>query len=77
MVFGFLISMLFFWLFFKTVGLTLRLTWGVAKLVAGLLMVIALPVLILGLLFSAGVVLLVPLILLALAGGIVKACVNG
>ena len=71
---GFLISIIFFWLFFKTIGLTLRITWGMAKIVAGILMVIALPAMILGLLFAGGVILFLPLILVGLAAGLVKTC---
>ena len=74
-MFELLISVVFFGLLFKTIGLTFRLTWGVAKLVAGLLMMFALPVLIFCLLFAGGVVLFLPLVLIAIAAGIVKACV--
>ena len=74
-MFELLIRVVFFGLLFKTIGLTLRLTWGVAKLVAGLLMMFALPVLIFCLLFAGGVVLFLPLVLIAIAAGIVKACV--
>ena len=74
-MFELLISVIFFGLLFKTIGLTLRLTWGVAKLVAGLLMVFALPILILCLLFAGGIVLFLPLILIVIAAGIVKVCV--
>ena len=73
---GFLISIIFFWLFFKTIGLTLRITWGMAKIVAGILMVIALPVLILGILFTGGILLFLPLILIAIAAWIAKTYVE-
>ena len=75
-MFELLVCILFFWLLVKTVGLTFRITWGMAKLVAGLLMVLALPVLILVLLFVGGFFLMIPLIMVALAAGIVKACVK-
>ena len=65
---------IFIWLLVKTVGLMLKLTWGAAMIIAGLLVAIAVPVLIVCLLFVGGVVLLVPLILIAIAAGIVKAC---
>lgn len=32
------------WLFFKSVGLALRMTWGLAKLIGVVLMTVALPV---------------------------------
>lgn len=70
-----IITVLFFWLFFKAIGLTLKLTWGITKFIASLLFTIALPMLIGCLLFAGGLVILVPLGLVALALGLVKACV--
>ena len=75
-MFELLICFIFFSLLFKTIGLTFRLTWGLAKIVAGLLMIFALPVLIIGVLFAGGVFLFLPLILIGIAAGIVKSCVN-
>jgi len=66
---------IFFYLFFKLLGLAFRMTWGLAKLVAGLLITLALPVFILCFLFVGGVVLLVPLVMMGAAFGILKACV--
>lgn len=66
----------FAWLLIKTIGLTLKLTWGVAKIVSGILMVLALPLLIIGLLFVGGIVLIVPIIMVCIAAGITKACVK-
>lgn len=65
----------FVWLMFKVIGLMLRLTWGVAKLVAGIMMFLAMPVLVVCLLFVGGIFLLVPIGLVAAALLIVKACV--
>ena len=73
-MFELLISVVFFWLLFKTIGLTLRLTWGIAKIFAWVLVVFALPALIFGLLFAGGVLLFLPLILVGLAAGLVKIC---
>jgi len=70
-----LVTVLFIWLFIKAIGLVLKLSWGAAKIVAGILCVIALPVLILVLLFAGGAVLFLPIALIAAAVGIVKACV--
>jgi len=64
----------FIWLLAKSIGLALKLTWGFAKVVASLLMVLALPVLILCLLFAGGILLLIPLVMLAIAAGLLKAC---
>ncbi len=66
---------LFVWLMVKVIGLTFKLTWGAAKIFASILMVLAVPVLFVCLLFVGGIALLVPLVLIAVAFGIVKACV--
>lgn len=69
-----LVVILFCWLSVKTIGLALSLTWGVAKVLAAILFVIAVPVLFVSLLFAGGVLLLLPLALIAGAAGILKAC---
>lgn len=58
---------LFCWLFFKAMGLALRLAWGTAKLLAVLLFVLAVPALVLCLLFAGGALLLLPLVLVGIA----------
>lgn len=65
---------IFLWLLAKSIGFMFRLTWGVAKVIAGILMVVALPALIVCLIFASGIVLLVPIILIAIAAIILKAC---
>ena len=75
-MFELLICFIFFRLLFKTIGLTFRLTWGLAKFIASLLMILALPVLIFVVLFAGGVFLFLPLILIGIAAGIVKSCVK-
>ena len=64
----------FIWLLFKGIGLALKLTWGAAKIAAGILMVLAMPALIVCLVFVGGVALLVPVALIGIAVGILKAC---
>lgn len=66
----------FMWLLFKTIGLTLKLTWGAAKIISSILMAFALPLLIVGLLFVGGVVLLVPIVMVCIAAGITKLCIE-
>lgn len=73
-MFELLVVILFCWLSVKTIGLALSITWGAAKVLATILFVIALPVLFVGLLFAGGVLLLLPLALIAGAAGILKAC---
>ena len=65
----------FCWLSFKLLGLFFRMTWGAAKIIASLLFIIALPLLVLMLFFAGGMLLMIPLGLLALALGILKTCV--
>ena len=75
-MFELLTIIVFAWLLIKTIGLMLKLTWGVAKIVSGILMVLALPLLIIGLLFVGGIVLIVPIIMVCIAAGIAKACIK-
>lgn len=70
-----IITVFFFWLFFKAIGLALRMTWGVTKFFASLLFTIALPLLGFCLFFAGGLLILVPLGLVGLAFGLLKACV--
>lgn len=74
-MFELLTIVLFFWLVVKAIGLVFKLTWGVAKITAGILIGLAFPVLIVCFLFVGGIALLVPVAMIAIAVGIVKACV--
>jgi hypothetical protein len=65
---------IFIWLLIKSIGFMFKLTWGVAKIAAGILMVAALPVLIICVVFVGGIALLVPIILISIAAGILKIC---
>ena len=64
----------FIWLVVKTVGIALKLTWGVAKIAASILICLAFPMLFFTLVFVGGIALLVPIIMIAIAAGILKAC---
>ena len=74
-MFELLTIVIFIWLLVKTIGLAFRLTWGVAKIIASILMVIALPVLIICLVFVGGLALMIPIAVIGLAFGLLKACV--
>ena len=65
---------IFIWLLAKSIGLALKLTWGVAKIAASILIGLAFPVLIVCFVFVGGIALLVPVIMIAIAAGILKAC---
>ena len=67
---------IFIWLLVKAIGLACKLTWGVAKVAASILIGLALPVLIICLVFVGGIVLLVPVAMIAIAALIVKACLE-
>lgn len=73
-MFELLTVVVFIWLLVKAAGLAFRLTWGAAKIIASILMVLALPLLIVCLLFAGGLVLLLPVAVIAIAVGILKAC---
>ena len=73
-MFELLIIAIFVWLLVKAISLAFRLTWGVAKIAASILMVLAMPALILCLVFAGGIVLIVPLALMGIAVGILKVC---
>ncbi len=65
----------FCWLLFKGIGLAFKMAWGAAKIIASLLFAIAVPLLIGCLVFAGGFILLLPLALIAVGFGLLKACV--
>ncbi len=73
-IFEIAITVLFIWLFFKALKLTFKITWGITKIIAVVLFVIALPALICCLLFASGAILLIPLAIIGAAFGLVKWC---
>ena len=66
---------LFCWLFFKAMGLAFRMAWGTAKILASVLFAVAVPLLVLCLIFAGGVFLLLPRALIGIAFGVLKACI--
>ena len=73
-MFELIVLILFVWLFIGALRLTFKIAWGLAKVAAVILFVLALPALVAGLLMASGLVLLVPLALVGAAFGILKAC---
>ena len=73
-MFELLVLILFVWLFVKAIGLTFRVTWGLAKVIAVLLFALAVPALFVCLLVIGGAAILIPVALVAAAFGILKAC---
>ena len=73
-MFELLVFVLFVWLFVKAIGLTFRVTWGLAKIVALILFALAVPALFVCILVMSGAAILIPVALVAAAFGILKAC---
>ena len=74
-MFELLTVVIFIWLLVNAAQLVFKLTWGVAKILAGILITLAFPVLIVCFLFAGGIALLVPVAMIAVAAGIVKVCI--
>ena len=75
-MFELLTIVVFVWLLAKAIGLAFKLTWGMAKIVASILMVLALPLLIVCLLFVGGAILIIPVAMIGIAAGIMKSCIK-
>ena len=75
-MFELLTIIVFVWLLIKTIGLAFKLTWGMAKIIASILMVLALPLLIVCLLFVGGAILIIPVAMIGIAAGIMKSCIK-
>lgn len=69
-----IISVLAILLLIKAIGLAFKLTWGTAKIIATILLALAVPIFIVCLIFVGGFVLLVPVALIAGAIGLLKMC---
>ena len=74
-MFELLVIAIFIWLLVKAIGLAFKLTWGFAKITASILIGLAFPVLIVCLIFVGGIALLLPIAMIAIAAGILKACI--
>ena len=75
-MFELLTIIVFVWLLIKAIGLAFKLTWGMAKIIASILVVLALPLLIVCLLFVGGAILIVPVAMIGIAAGIMKSCIR-
>lgn len=73
-MFELLVLVLFCWIFFESIRLMFKIAWGLAKILAVILLVLALPSLIGCLLFASGAILLVPIALVFIAWGLLKTC---
>ena len=66
---------IFVWLLVKAIDLAFKLTWGIARVTASVLIGLALPVLIICLLFASSIALIVPIALIGIAVAMLKAVV--
>lgn len=67
-----IISILAVVLLIKAISLTFKITWGLAKIVATILLVLAVPIFIVCLILAGGFLLLIPIGLIAAAIGVIK-----
>ena len=67
-----IISILAVALLIKAISLTFKITWGLAKIVATILLVLAVPVFFVCLILAGGLFLLIPIGLIAAAIGAIK-----
>ena len=74
-MFELIVICLFVWILLGTVRLAFRVTWGLAKITAAVLSVLALPLLVGCLLFAGGIFILLPVALIASAWGVLRACI--
>ena len=74
-MFELLVIVIFCWLIVKVLKLAFSVTWGLAKVAATVLCVLACPLLVLCLLFAGGFVLLAPLLIVVGAYTMLKAFV--
>ena len=73
-MFELLVLVLFVWFFIGAIRLAFRVTWGLAKVAAVILSVLALPMLIVFMALAGGFILLIPVVLVGAAFGILRAC---
>lgn len=71
-MFEILILIATIWLGFKVLGLLFKTAWGLAKIAASVLFVLAIPALLFCLIFAGGILLLIPALMVAAALGILR-----
>ena len=71
-MFEFLMIGLFLWVAFKLLVFSVQVAWGLAKVVSVALFLLALPVMMVCLVFTGGIFLLLPLALVGAAYGVLR-----
>lgn len=64
----------FCWLLFETIKLSFKVAWGLAKIVAWILSIVALPLFAILAISAGGLILFLPVGLLVIAIGLLRAC---
>ena len=75
LIYDIAVTILCGWLFIKGIGLAFKTTWGVAQIVATILLILAAPALIVCLMFAGGVALLMPVAMVSIAFGLLKSTI--
>ena len=73
-MFEILTVVIFLWLLAKTVSMAWKLTWGMARIAASILIGLAVPLLVVCLVFAGGLFLVLPLAVIGIAFAVLKAC---
>ena len=74
-MFEFLMIGLFLWLTFKLLMFSVKVAWGLTKVISVVLFLLALPIMMICLVFAGGVVLFLPLALIGAAYAVLKCSV--
>ncbi len=67
-----IISVIAIFLLVKAISLAFKITWGITKIIATILIVLAIPLFIISLIFVGGFFLLIPVALIGAAIGVIK-----
>lgn len=73
-MFEILVTVLSLWLFIGCIKLAFKLTWGATKIVASVLLGLAVPILIICLVCAAGAVILIPAFVIVGVFALLKKC---
>lgn len=76
-MFELLVLVICCWVFFGVIKLMFKVARGLAKMLAVILFIMALPSLIGCLLYASGVILLLPVALITVAWGLLEVCAKG
>ena len=75
LIFDIAVTILCGWLFIKGIGLAFKITWGMAKIIATILLILTAPILVICLIFAGRFALLVPIAMVSIAFGLLKSAI--